>query len=95
MKCFSIVVDIGFEDLVLNLLRTFGIKSYIKIPTVYGVIESLEPLLGTHIFPGQMVMFKVYSSDDEAETLKRELAKLKEKLKGKSFLACAHNIELI
>lgn len=95
MKCLSIVVDIGFEDLVLGLLRSIKVETYIKLPTVYGVIESLEPLLGTHIFPGQMVMYMVYVPDDEFEMVKAELVKLKERLKGKSFLACSHDIELI
>ena len=95
MKCITIVIDIGFEDLILDMLRSLKIENYIKLPVVYGRLGSAEPLLGTPIFPGQMVMYKIYSPDSSFDIITSELKKINEKLKDKNFLACYYDIEII
>jgi hypothetical protein len=95
MKCITVALDVGFEDVLIKTLKNLRIESYIKLPVVHGVVDKLEPLMGSHIFPGHMVMYMVYVDEVEFPSVKDGLVQMKRRLTGKSCIICAHDIQLI
>jgi nitrogen regulatory protein PII len=85
MNRIEIIANRSVEENILEGLAKEEVgKFYTMIPSVFGV-GACGPRMGTAVWPEENFALIIWCEDDEAESIKQAIAKVKEKFPGEGI----------